>query len=127
MAAAGTWYPNYPAGWEAGKCINILLLPPMAVGRCMQRSSNAAWLRLLDRQITYVSQTWMGRPPVCMALTKMLPLPPGYVSYFASKEECCQGTYANWAPPKAENCISASIESPTSKPTTSKPTETPMS
>ena len=28
MAAAGTWYPDCPAGWEAGKCINTLPLPP---------------------------------------------------------------------------------------------------
>jgi len=28
VPAAGTWYPDYPAGWEAGMCINTLPLPP---------------------------------------------------------------------------------------------------
>ena len=54
-----------------GRLVSVSTLYPYhhtAVGLCMQRNSNAVCLHMPDRRTTSVSQTWMGRPPVSMAL-----------------------------------------------------------
>ena len=149
VAAAGTWYPDYPAGWEAGKCINTLPLPPYGsrplyatqLQCCMLayagQTNNFCIANMDGSPTSQYGTQWYPKYDAAGTCTTKLPLPPpGSRSYFASKEECCQGTYANWAPPKAANCISGStpsdspsaspLVSTTGVPTTAKPTEAPM-
>jgi len=61
-----------PTIQPVGRLESVSILYPYpftAVGLYTQRNSNAACWRMLVRRTTSVSQTWMGCPPVSMALS----------------------------------------------------------
>ena len=61
-----------PTIQPVGRLVSVSIPHPChltAVGLCTQRSLNVATLLMLDRRTTSVSQTWMGCPPVSMALS----------------------------------------------------------
>ena len=58
VPAAGTWYPDYNAGWGVVSVSIPYPYHPMAVGLCTQHSLNAASKLTLVRRTTSASQTW---------------------------------------------------------------------
>jgi hypothetical protein len=140
MAAAGTWYPDYPAGWEAGKCINTLPLPPYGsrplyatqLQCCMAayagQTNNFCIANMDGSPTSQYGTQWYPKYDAVGTCTTKLPLPPpGSRSYFASKEECCQGTYDSWGGTKIADCISggSTMTPTTSVPMTSTPSDSP--
>ena len=68
MTAAGTWYPDYPAGWEAGKCINTLPLPPHGSRPMYATQLQCCMLHACvcrtDEQLLYHKHGWVAHQSV---------------------------------------------------------------
>ena len=144
VPAAGTWYPDYPAGWEAGKCINTSPLPPYGSRplyatqlECCNvayagQANNFCIANMDGLPTSQYGTQWYPKYDTTDTCTTKLPLPPpGSRQYFASKEECCQSTFASWNNQiKVQACINGSeptsepMLNPTPRPT-SKPTNKP--
>ena len=139
---AGTWYPNYPAGWAAGKCINTLPPPfhgsrplyPTQLECCILayagQTNNFCIANMDGLPTSQYGTQWYPKYDTTDTCTTKLPLPPpGSRPYFASKEECCRDTFDSWGGSKTADCISGSmttpVANPTDNPTTSTPTESP--